>query len=87
MNSSISIPERVKQAVQSIVPDATVILFGSRARGDFHAESDWDFLVLTEQPVNWEVEKSIRNQIFYVELEVAQPISTIIENKAKWKML
>lgn len=29
--------------------DAKVILYGSRARGDFHPDSDWDVLVLLNQ--------------------------------------
>lgn len=38
--------EQVKQSVHEIEPDADIILYGSRARGDAHAESDWDFLIL-----------------------------------------
>ncbi len=29
--------------------EAEVVLFGSRARGDFHDESDWDVLVLVNK--------------------------------------
>ena len=38
--------ERVKQTIHEIEPDADIILYGSRARGDAHPESDWDFLIL-----------------------------------------
>jgi predicted nucleotidyltransferase len=38
--------ERVKQAVHEVEPEADIVLYGSRARGDAHAESDWDFLIL-----------------------------------------
>ena len=32
---------------QQVVPkDATVLLFGSQARGDAHSGSDWDILIL-----------------------------------------
>jgi predicted nucleotidyltransferase len=34
--------EQVKQTVHEIEPDADIILYGSRARGDAHAESEWD---------------------------------------------
>ncbi len=30
-----------------------LMLFGSRARGDATADSDWDFLVVTGAPVSW----------------------------------
>lgn len=38
----------IAQAAQDAVPDATVILFGSRARGDHRAESDVDLLVVAD---------------------------------------
>ena len=30
-----------------------IILFGSRARGDFRKSSDWDIMVVTEKRLNW----------------------------------
>ena len=42
-------PPALDQAVQHLraaAPDATIVLFGSRARGDAHAESDVDLLVV-----------------------------------------
>lgn len=79
-----SIPKLVKAAVQSIEPTATVILFGSRARGDFHAESDWDFLVLLDE-VDWEKKREIRNTLYEIELEMEEAISTLIEEKEEWE--
>jgi predicted nucleotidyltransferase len=35
----------IKEKVLSIVPDAKVMLFGSRVPSDWHEESDWDILV------------------------------------------
>ena len=49
----------IKERVLSIVPDAKVMLFGSRARGDWHEESDWDILVLTEQEVTDELDDKV----------------------------
>ena len=40
--------EHVKQAVHEIAPKADIVLYGSRARSDAHAESDWDFLILLD---------------------------------------
>lgn len=39
------ITEKVKQIVHRHDAGATVILFGSRSRGDWWEESDWDFLL------------------------------------------
>lgn len=84
MNDVVNIPALVKAAVQSIEPSATVILFGSRARGDFHAESDWDFLVLVDE-VNWEKKKLLLHTVYEVELEVGEAVSLLIEEKEEWE--
>ncbi len=38
-----------------------LLLFGSRARGDARKHSDWDFLVVTDKPVDW----SLKREIWY----------------------
>ena len=45
----------VKLKVQNVLPDATIILFGSRANNSETEESDWDILVLTNTPVSKEL--------------------------------
>lgn len=39
----------IKEVVKSISPDARIILFGSRGRGDFESFSDYDLLVVVKQ--------------------------------------
>lgn len=41
---------RIKNRVREKDRAAEVILFGSRARGDAKPESDWDILILLNQP-------------------------------------
>lgn len=69
-------------------PSAEVILFGSHARGQAHKESDWDILILINQPKkNRAIEKGYRDEIFQIELEIGEPISTIIYSKSDWETL
>jgi predicted nucleotidyltransferase len=36
-------------AMQTLPPRSTLLLYGSRARGDAHPESDWDLLILLDK--------------------------------------
>lgn len=49
MTNNSEILEEIKRVVLQVDFDAEVVLFGSRARGDFHEESDWDLLVLVDK--------------------------------------
>ncbi len=55
--------EQVKQAILEIEPRAEIVLYGSRSRGDFGEESDWDFLVLVEGTVDDERIDNIRHRL------------------------
>jgi len=44
--------EQIKHAVHEVEPDAEIILYGSRSRGDALAESDWDFLILVDGSID-----------------------------------
>ena len=43
--------DRFKQIAEQVLPKGSMLyLYGSRARGDNHADSDWDLLVLLDKP-------------------------------------
>ena len=75
---------KFKYSVLQIDQSAVIILYGSRARGDYRIDSDWDFLILTNLPENKKTKDLFRNKIFDIELELEEPISTIIHNKSIW---
>lgn len=54
--------QSIKEVLHSVVPDGKVILFGSRARGDERANSDWDLLILLDKP---RIESSDFDRIAY----------------------
>jgi len=58
---------RVKRVVHEVEPDAEVILYGSRSRGDALSDSDWDFLIPLDGPVNDERTDRIRHQLYEIE--------------------
>lgn len=78
------VTSKVKNAVKRFDPNAEVVLFGSRARGDYSSESDWDFLILTDSVATNDYKDSLRDYLFDTELELEQVVSTIIKNKKDW---
>lgn len=74
----------IKSKVQAIVPGAKVLLFGSRAYGIPSKESDWDILILTEQPVNSAIKKDIHTSLFPLSVEIGSFINTLIVQKNDW---
>lgn len=63
--------------MQSVLPEAKVILFGSRARGDNAEDSDYDLMLITKnnftdrEKLNWraEINKKLVNT-FHISFDV-----------------
>jgi uncharacterized protein len=51
--------DTIKKTILSYIPDARILLFGSRAKGNYDIESDYDLLVITpnilshHERLNW----------------------------------
>jgi len=65
-------------------PDAEIILYGSRAREDSRAQSDWDFLVLVDSPVNDERTDKIRHRLYEIEWESDEVLCCIVRSREEW---
>jgi predicted nucleotidyltransferase len=76
---------RVRDEVRTVVPNASVILYGSRARGDAGGQSDWDFLVLVEGPVDQALVTEVRDRLYDLELETGMVLSAIVRSRAEWR--
>ena len=80
------ITQKIKSRIRQKNPFADVILFGSHARGQSHKDSDWDILLLLNQPfVNRLIEKEYRDDLFDIELEIGEPISLFVFSKSDWE--
>lgn len=75
----------IREYVNSVDSKAEVILYGSRARGDERADSDWDILILTDYPVDLATEEKFRDKLYDLELEIDEPLSVFIYSKNEWK--
>ncbi|WP_372947369.1 nucleotidyltransferase domain-containing protein [Mariniphaga sp.] len=75
----------IKNCINEIDPNANVILYGSRARGDERQDSDWDILILTDYPTSLETERKFRNQLYDLELETGESFSIFVYSKQDWQ--
>lgn len=78
--------EITKKAKQVTPKGSTIILFGSRARGDNRKDSDWDILILLDKK---RVELQDYDDIAYPLREkgwdLNEVINTILFTKAEWE--
>lgn len=80
----LEILERVRQTIRSIEPGAEIILYGSRARGEADAESDWDLLVLLSGLVDVDRATALRYRLFELGLETDSVLSSIVLSEEAW---
>jgi uncharacterized protein len=62
MQEKKDILQKVKQTLKKTAPDARILLYGSRARGDAQDDSDWDILVILNK---YKIESSDYDLISY----------------------
>jgi len=77
---------RIKDTVSGTDPNATVIVYGSHARGENHPNSDIDLLILLDkEEVTREDEKKIKYPLYDIEFDTGQIISPIVLSKSDWE--
>jgi predicted nucleotidyltransferase len=75
--------QRCKEALRAVVPDADVILYGSRARGDAKDDSDYDILVLVDRPADVAMHERLISGISPLE-ENGAVLTLTIYNRDLW---
>jgi predicted nucleotidyltransferase len=76
------IENTIKSMVNSFLPDAQILLFGSRAREEFSKDSDYDLLIVTRETfaprVKMNLESKIRKALVNA---LNMPFDIIIQSK------
>ena len=81
----IEIVKEAKAAIQSVEPEAEVLLFGSRARGEAHEESDFDLLVVTPERVSTQERGAYLVPIMPIEQKYMELLSMTFVPRAEWE--
>jgi predicted nucleotidyltransferase len=75
---------KLKEIVHVIIPTATVLLYGSVARGTQDEDSDYDVLILTDAPLSTKEEDAVTDAVYDLELDRGIVISTLFYTKDFW---
>jgi len=85
MGNKDYILKKIISLIKEKYPNSNVYLYGSRARGNFTSESDWDILVLLpDDQITNEIEESIIESLYDLELETGEVISPLIYSQKEW---
>jgi predicted nucleotidyltransferase len=77
--------QSIKESVSATDPGATLILYGSYARGDFREDSDIDVLVLIDKDkVTMDDRRRVSSSLYKIELETGVMISPFLSSKKDW---
>lgn len=76
--------KRCLDAIKKNDAEATVILYGSRARGDAKPDSDYDLLVLLKTRCNWIREDMIRQSLYPIELDTGAVLTVNCYSESDW---
>ena len=76
----------IKNKVKSVDPSATIILYGSYARGDNKADSDIDLLILLNKDhLSFKDKKDIKYPLYDIEFETGHIISPMVLSQNDWE--
>jgi predicted nucleotidyltransferase len=77
---------KIKALVYLTEPTATVILYGSQARGTSNKQSDIDILILIDNDkITYSDEQRIKYPIYDLEFETGKIISPVIISRKDWE--
>lgn len=76
--------QELKERLLKKFPDAKIILYGSKARGNYEEFSDIDMLILLPLEVDNKLKKEIVGLAFDIELECDVVFGLLIKSKNFW---
>ena len=73
-----------KVAVQTLPPNSSLLLYGSRARGEAHADSDWDLLILLDKQSLEASDYGVAYPFRKLGWEIGEDLNPSLYTKKQW---
>jgi len=87
MENKRYILQMIKDSVRQSEPGATLILYGSYARGEEREDSDIDVLIVIDSDkdkIRWKESEYITHRLLNIEIATSVVISPVIYSKKGW---
>lgn len=78
--------DNIKQVAKRVLPKgSTLYLYGSRARGDYHEDSDWDLLLLLDKPsVHYKERDELEFPFVDMGWSIGEDVNARVYTKQQW---
>ena len=71
----------IKKMSLDLIPGSKVLLFGSRARNENSTDSDYDFLVITQQPIDGILRRNFQSMLRKELAKLKIPADILIQSE------
>lgn len=80
-----SVLNLIRMTVREKEPEAQIILYGSRARGDYHEGSDWDVIIIVNRSgVDFKERGNLSYDVWDKGLDIGETINAIEYTQKQW---
>lgn len=82
----VQIINLIRNTIRQAEPTAQIILYGSRARGDAHENSDWDVLAIIDKPrLTLQDRSSLQYTIWDKGQDLGEEINVFPYTRKQWE--
>lgn len=79
--------DQLRSTLNALHEPVQVYLYGSRVRGEAHADSDWDLLIIVRDDWGLNARENLLSAIYQVGIENDLVISCVVFTQSEWERL